>query len=270
MRAARAVLAAGVVVILLLGGLTTVLVDSARPAAAAPASVDRDYVTSTGDSCALTLDPRVLGAGDPALRMLAILELRRIDLGALRMSRLGAVDEVFALTAALEDHLGSMLRVRSHPMVHIVLDARATCTPRTAALVAPAPTSDGGTEDRPISDLGGRAPDGAGFILTSVGELCEIQVTIDVDGRNPAVDTDAARERLREVREFFRSLDFSSVDYSAQLSEQLATPLHDPARPADAEMFAWWSAATAMIPPTARPEILTTQFQGWCGEYNGG
>ena len=252
-------------ILLLGGGVTTLVADSLRPAAAAPASVARTYVTSLGDVCVLRFDPTVLGAGDPTLRTLAILELRRVELGALRLSAPDPGAEIAALTAAPEDHLDSMLRVRSHPTLHVALEAEATCSPRPVPAVASAPTPGGGTEDRPISDLGGRPPDGAGFILTSVGELCEIQVKVDLDWRSPDAGSDAARGRLREVREFYRTLDFSSVDYAAELAEQLASPLHDPSRPSNAEASAWTYAAMALVPPASGFDALTTHFGGLCG-----
>ncbi len=221
-RVARTWVAGGVVAGLLAGGtaVATAMVNDREPYAI-DTSIALTYSSDSGAICVVEIQP-VVPTADPSALLIARNYLAKVAPPALDLTILieggpAADREVEALINTLslgvEDEI---FRLRfSRVDVTLVSDYSCTAAPVAADEYGVTPPVAGDDFGRQPTLNPGRAPDVVGFFRASTGQICEIQMKVEVDWANGQPQTGAAVT----ARAFLAAVDFTTVDYSVALSE---------------------------------------------------
>ena len=206
----RTWLAGGLVAALVVGSAIAAFYRPLDEAEMTTTPVERAYRTTGGDECAMRIEIGVVGTGDPGALRLAAEEVATMPFeGFVFPSGVPETGEPSLVTATVAARAELAVREGFGPRVRVVATHEATCV--AAPEIWPDVRTASEDFGREPSDLGVPA-DWVAFFRASSGHICEVQIGIVPDG--------AADARvLAAAREYLRSLDVATLDYSAALIE---------------------------------------------------
>lgn len=247
-RRARAWFAGGLAAAVLAGGgaVATAMGDDTGPAGADYSFALR-YLSNAGAICEIVVTPTV-HATKPEAWMVAREFLQTVDLETVdHTSAQGADGEVAALIDGLERATEDAMSRRILSRVEVTLAFEYVCSTAVTlddyGAVSPIVGDDFGREPTVFP---GRAPDVVGFFRASTGQICEIQMKVDPALRGDSLD----KEGAAAVRAYLKSIDFTTVDYSAALDEYVEFWPQVEYFPEDDDQG--WAEATALVTTVTR------------------